>query len=83
MVLAMSAVAFFGIFHGYAHGTEMPAVAEPVRYAGGFLTGTAGLHVLGIIIGDISQHYARGKVLLRVAGAAIASFGSWFLVTAA
>jgi urease accessory protein len=83
LVLAMSFVAFFGIFHGYAHGTEMPVVAEPVRYAGGFLTGTAGLHVLGIIIGDISQHYARGKVLLRLAGAAIASFGTWFLVTSA
>ncbi|TFG83007.1 MAG: HupE/UreJ family protein [Chromatiales bacterium] len=79
--LAMASVGFFGIFHGYAHGTEMPSVAEPIRYAAGFLTGTALLHILGIIIGDISQHYARGKVLLRLAGAAIASIGTWFLVT--
>jgi urease accessory protein len=81
LMLAMASVGFFGIFHGYAHGAEMPRVAEPIRYAAGFLTGTAGLHILGIIIGDISQHYARGKVLLRLAGAAIASIGTWFLVT--
>ena len=34
----------------------------------------------GVLIGDISQHYARGKVLLRIAGAAIAGAGTWFLV---
>ena len=44
------------------------------------MTGTALLHIAGVLIGDISQHYARGKVLLRVAGAAIAGVGTWFLV---
>lgn len=83
VALAMAAVALFAIFHGYAHGAEMPTVAEPVRYAAGFLTGTAALHVLGVIVGDISQHYARGKVLLRYAGGAIAGVGAWFLVAAA
>lgn len=83
VALAMAAVALFAIFHGYAHGAEMPTVAEPVRYAAGFLTGTAALHVLGVIIGDISQHYARGKVLLRYAGGAIAGVGAWFLMAAA
>jgi urease accessory protein len=80
--LAMTAVGFFAIFHGYAHGAEMPSVAKPVTYAAGFLTGTAALHIAGVIIGDISQHYARGKVMLRVAGAAIAATGSYFLVGA-
>lgn len=83
VALAMASVALFAIFHGYAHGAEMPTVAEPVRYAAGFLTGTAALHVLGVIVGDISQHYARGKVLLRYAGGAIAGVGAWFLVAAA
>ena len=55
-------------------------MANPVRYALGFMTGTALLHIAGVLIGDISQHYARGKVLLRVAGAAIAGAGTWFLV---
>jgi urease accessory protein len=76
----MVAVGVFAIFHGYAHGAEIPSVAEPVRYAVGFLTGTAALHILGLLMGDISQHYARGKVVLRVAGGAIAGLGAWFLV---
>lgn len=80
VLVAMGAVAIFATFHGYAHGAEMPTVANPARYALGFMTGTALLHVAGVLIGDISQHYARGKVLLRVAGAAIASAGTWFLV---
>ena len=46
------------------------------------MTGTAVLHILGVLAGDISQHYGRGKLLLRVAGGAIAAAGSWFLVSA-
>lgn len=80
--LAMVAVGFFAIFHGFAHGAEMPLVAEPARYAAGFLTGTAALHLLGVIIGDAARHYARGKILLRIAGGAIAGIGTWFLVAA-
>ena len=83
VALAMVAVGIFAIFHGYAHGAEMPTVAEPVRYAAGFLTGTAALHVMGVIIGDISQHYVRGKTLLRMAGGTIAGIGTWFLIAAA
>jgi urease accessory protein len=80
ILVAMGAVGIFAIFHGYAHGAEMPTVANPVRYALGFMTGTALLHIAGLLVGDISQHYARGKVLLRVAGAAIAGVGTWFLL---
>jgi urease accessory protein len=80
VLVAMGFVAIFAIFHGYAHGAEMPTVANPVRYALGFMTGTALLHIAGLLVGDISQHYARGKVLLRVAGAAIAGVGTWFLL---
>jgi urease accessory protein len=79
IALAMTAVAFFAIFHGYAHGAEMPAVANPVTYALGFMTGTATLHVTGLVIGDISQHYRVGKVLLRIGGAIIAALGAYFL----
>ena len=80
--VAMTAVGFFAIFHGYAHGAEMPTVANGVTYALGFMTGTAVLHVAGVIIGDISQHYSAGKVMLRVGGAAIAALGAWFLAGA-
>jgi urease accessory protein len=81
--LAMLGVAVFAVFHGYAHGAEIPTVAKPVTYAAGFLTGTAALHVLGLVIGDISQHYQKGKLVLRVAGVGIASTGILFLVNAA
>jgi urease accessory protein len=80
--LAMIGVGVFAIFHGYAHGAEMPTVAKPLTYAAGFMTGTAALHILGLIIGDISQHYQRGKLLLRVSGAAIAAAGMIFMVNA-
>ena len=60
----------------------MPRVAEPVRYAAGFLTGTAALHVTGLVIGDISQHYVRGKQALRVAGGIVAVLGCVFLYSA-
>jgi len=79
-MVAMLAVGFFAIFHGYAHGAEMPLVAEPMRYAAGFLCGTAALHVLGVIIGDIPRHYAGGKLVLRFIGGAIAGIGSWFVL---
>lgn len=80
--LAMTAVGFFAIFHGYAHGAEMPTVANGVTYALGFMTGTAVLHIAGVVIGDISQHYSTGKVMLRVGGATIAALGAWFLAGA-
>jgi urease accessory protein len=82
VAVAMVAVAVFAVFHGYAHGGEMPQVAEPARYAAGFLTGTAMLHVMGLVIGDISQHYERGKQALRVAGFIIAVLGCVFLYSA-
>lgn len=82
VAVAMVAVAVFAVFHGYAHGGEMPRVAEPVRYAAGFLTGTAALHVTGLVIGDISQHYERGKQALRVAGVIVAVLGCVFLYSA-
>ncbi len=83
IVAVFSAVGVFAIFHGYAHGAEMPEVARPLIYALGFMTGTALLHISGVLIGDISQHYARGKVALRIAGAAIAAVGGFFLYGAA
>jgi urease accessory protein len=79
ILLAMAGVGFFAIFHGYAHGSEMPTTAEPVLYAAGFLTGTALIHIAGLVIGDIAKHYERGKVSLRVGGGMIATVGVLFL----
>ena len=79
VVLAMIGVGFFAIFHGYAHGTEMPQTAEPVAYALGFLTGTALIHIAGVLIGDISKRYQRGPQVLQVGGGLIAIVGLLFV----
>jgi urease accessory protein len=78
-LVAMIGVGFFAIFHGYAHGSEMPETAEPFLYALGFLLGTALIHIAGVVIGDISRHYERGKIVLRVGGALIAMIGVLFV----
>ena len=78
-LIVMIGVGFFAIFHGYAHGTEMPDTAEPFLYALGFLVGTALIHVAGVVSGDISRHYERGKVFLRVGGALNALVGLLFI----
>lgn len=77
--LAMLGVGFFAIFHGYAHGSEIPTTSEPVLYALGFLTGTALIHIAGVVIGDIAKHYQRGRIMLRAGGALIAVTGVLFI----
>ena len=79
---AILAVAIFAIFHGYAHGEEIPTIAEPPPYVAGFMTGTVILHVAGVVIADISTHYEKGKILLRILGGLIALSGLYFLINA-
>ena len=80
ILLAMAGVGFFGIFHGYAHGSEIPQTAEPVAYAFGFLAGTAIIHIIGVLIGDIAKHYKAGPIVLRVGGSFIAAAGMFFIM---
>ena len=47
-------VATFGLFHGIAHGLEVPAAANPILFILGFIFGTATLHLLGVVIGHLS-----------------------------
>lgn len=49
--VGMAFAAGFGLFHGFAHGAEMPADAAALGYAAGFLVSTAGLHAAGIVLG--------------------------------
>ncbi len=78
--VAMAAVAFFGFFHGLAHGTEIPAIARPFVYAGGFLFGTALIHLLGVLIGDIARRYPKGRPVVRVAGGGFVVAGALFIL---
>ena len=79
---AMIAVAVFAVFHGYAHGEEIPTIAEPPPYVAGFMTGTIILHIAGVVLADISTHYEKGKILLRFLGGFIALSEMYFLINA-
>ena len=79
-LLAMVFVGFFAIFHGHAHGTEMPYLSKPLFYACGFVLGTAGIHVAGVLIGIITERIKEGGQLLRYAGAGIAGIGFHLII---
>lgn len=79
--LACTIVAIFGLFHGYAHGRELPSAADPVGYAVGFVLATGMLHMAGIALGLL--HLRPGGVALtRIMGAGIALCGIVFLYQA-
>ena len=82
VMLAMAGVAVFGLFHGHAHGTEMPGFVHPAAYASGFVLGTALIHLLGVGLGLFATRNQIGSVSLRVAGALIALLGLNFFITA-
>jgi urease accessory protein len=63
----MIAVGLFALFHGHAHGTEMPEAAAPLAYAAGFVIATATLHALGVGIG-IAARRLGGLLGTRVLG---------------
>lgn len=71
-------VGFFAVFHGHAHGSELPPGASGLLYSIGFVVATGTLHVVGIGIGTIHR-WAWGRVALRVAGGGIALAGGYFL----
>lgn len=79
-LLAMVFVGFFAIFHGHAHGTEMPSLSKPLFYACGFVLGTAGIHVAGVLVGIIAERIKEGAQLLRYAGAGIAGIGFHLII---
>ena len=78
LAIAASLVGVFAIFHGHAHGTELPAGQSGLAYSIGFVTATGLLHAVGIVIGVIHRWQA-GRVALRVAGTAVALAGIVFL----
>ncbi len=70
-------VGFFAIFHGYAHGAELPGGQSGILYSIGFVVSTGTLHASGIGVGLIHR-WNRGKRALRTVGAGIAAGGAWF-----
>lgn len=76
--VAAAVVGFFAIFHGHAHGAELPTGADALLYSIGFVVATGCLHAAGIGIGLIYR-WPVGKILLRAAGVAVALAGVCFL----
>jgi urease accessory protein len=76
LAVAALLVAFFAVFHGYAHGTELPGQTGAVAYSAGFVLATGLIHLTGIGIGLVVK-LPHGLRLLRLGGTAIALTGLW------
>jgi urease accessory protein len=74
-------VGLFAVFHGYAHGAEMPATASGFAYGAGFVIATATLHLLGIGVGISAQKLTTEKTV-QYAGGAIAVCGVYLMFAA-
>ena len=77
--LAAVLVGVFAIFHGHAHGTELPSASNPLSYAIGFVLATGLLHLAGIAFALVDK-WPWGSAAVRGAGALIALVGVLFLV---
>lgn len=71
-------VGAFAIFHGHAHGAELPNAANPLVYSIGFVISTGLLHLAGITFGELSR-WSWGKMAVRAGGGVIALVGLGFL----
>jgi urease accessory protein len=78
LAVAAVIVGAFAIFHGYAHGAELPESASTVGYSIGFVVATGFLHLCGIAIGLLTR-WPMGRIAVRFAGSAIAIAGLVFL----
>ena len=76
--VAAGIVGAFAIFHGHAHGAELPAAAEPLAYGLGFVLVTGLLHAAGIGIGLLDR-WPAGALALRGLGAVIGAIGLYLL----
>ncbi|WP_291684462.1 HupE/UreJ family protein [Bradyrhizobium sp.] len=71
-------VAVFAVFHGHAHGAELPGSANPLAYGVGFVVATGLLHLCGIMIGTLTR-WPAGERLIQGLGVVIAALGCYFL----
>jgi len=77
--LIMVFVGIFGLFHGIAHGIEVPAAANPLLFVLGFVCGTTALHIFGVGIGYFSIKTTASLILLRLTGILFGVYGIYLL----
>jgi urease accessory protein len=80
--IAAVLVGVFAIFHGHAHGTELPDGASGLLYSIGFVVATGTLHACGIALG-LAHRWPIGRTTLRATGGVVALAGCVFLYRAA
>lgn len=73
LTAAMGVTSAFAFYHGAAHGTELPFLAQPLAFASGFLVSTTILHVTGLIIGTLALRHSHW--LARLCGAGVLAAG--------
>jgi urease accessory protein len=78
LAVAAVLVGFFAIFHGHAHGTELPPGANGMLYSVGFVVATGAIHATGIAIG-LLHRWQLGRLVIRAGGLAISLAGVEFL----
>ena len=72
-------VGIFGLFHGAAHGIEMPKAANPFLFVLGFICGTSTLHLFGVGIGYYLIKTTLSSILLRLTGMIFSFYGGYLL----
>jgi urease accessory protein len=78
LALAFAIVGGFALFHGYAHGTELPPGESGLLYSLGFVVATGCLHGVGVLIGLLNK-VRGGEMMLRGLGAAAGMAGLYLL----
>jgi urease accessory protein len=78
LFIAAFIVGAFAIFHGHAHGAELPPGSDAVAFSVGFVVATGLLHLAGIAFGLLTR-WPAGRIGVRLAGIAIALVGLAFL----
>jgi urease accessory protein len=78
LFIAAALVAIFAIFHGHAHGAELPPGDSGLTYSIGFVIATGLLHACGIGVGAIHR-WSYGRLALRAVGGLISAGGVFFL----
>ena len=78
VLAAMALVGIFAIFHGHAHGTEMPVGGSGVVYGIGFMVATTLLHGFGITLGLAIRWFddVPRRRAMQACGVAIALIGA-------
>ena len=78
LIGALFVVAFFAVFHGHAHGTELSPGENAMLYSLGFVICTGSLHAMGIGMGLVYR-WKFGRLALRGTGSVVMIGGLFFL----